>query len=68
MELWFDTGKVMGDGKKKRTVCAYSDITAEEFKGKGWKAVKKKSVLRKKTSVEKKSASSGKGGDEGKGR
>ncbi len=68
MELWFDTGKVMEDGKTKRSVCAYSEITAEEYRAKGFKAVKKRSLLRKKVSVDKKSTASGSKEDGGEGR
>ncbi len=68
MELWFDTGKVMEDGKKKRTVCAYSEITAEEYRSKGFKEVKKKSVSSKKVLLKKASASSASKEDEGEGR
>ena len=37
MAIWFETGNVMADGETKRTVCAKSDIEADECRQKGWK-------------------------------
>ncbi len=59
--VWFDTGLTMKGIKKngesedvRRLVCAYDGVQYDEYMSKGWKPIKKKSVVTKKISKRKK--------------